>query len=442
MDLKYLMSHFNDMKYTLNFTEDIQNIHFGGASKNALNIIGEGEYTTERKGYTFLIQSEKEDYLQDRHNNIILVRKDYLGKKLNEITEILQENEKFYDGLLYRISAKEDFKGLIHYIKDYFKSNICILSSGQKLIYNIFDFNKVAKTFPLEVRLNRLTRRYAYFGFESLDEVYEEEVKKMTNLLGPLLYDSIREIVNHGDGFYEVLRNLVQGVFQRSGEKTMDTIDWGLKDDYTVIIAELVGGMYKYQEMFVHGNRFKMDHPMFMYSAIVDQRLVLLMNENFKELKYIKKETLALLEEYKLRYIEAGLKNDLLNLEKIYKIADFLLDEEIVPEQKITDSVFDLVYDMMVIDRDLSVIIPDELDIIVEEDRNYSSELTKTLYYYLAEERSLIKASEQLNVHRNSVVYRINKIEELVSIDFDDYKMRRNLMASLEILKRKYPELF
>ena len=50
------------------------------------------------------------------------------------------------------------------------------------------------------------------------------------------------------------------------------------------------------------------------------------------------------------------------------------------------------------------------------------------------EERSLIKASERLDVHRNSIVYRMNKINELVDLDLDKTEIRSNILAGLEIM--------
>ena len=64
------------------------------------------------------------------------------------------------------------------------------------------------------------------------------------------------------------------------------------------------------------------------------------------------------------------------------------------------------------------------------------TDLLRTLYFYLVEERSLIKASQRLNVHRNSIVYRINKINELVDINLDCYKARKNIISALEIIDR------
>ncbi|MFR4778504.1 MAG: helix-turn-helix domain-containing protein [Finegoldia magna] len=41
-----------------------------------------------------------------------------------------------------------------------------------------------------------------------------------------------------------------------------------------------------------------------------------------------------------------------------------------------------------------------------------------------------------MNVHRNSIVYRINKINELVDINLDCYKARKNIISALEIIDR------
>lgn len=55
---------------------------------------------------------------------------------------------------------------------------------------------------------------------------------------------------------------------------------------------------------------------------------------------------------------------------------------------------------------------------------NYDSEnhteLMKTLYYYIINLKALLKTKDILRIHRNTLVYRINKIQELTNIDLED----------------------
>jgi len=55
----------------------------------------------------------------------------------------------------------------------------------------------------------------------------------------------------------------------------------------------------------------------------------------------------------------------------------------------------------------------------------------------LKNERSLLAASKELYIHRNSVFHRINQIVELFNIDLSNSAFRMRLMLSFEIIRFK-----
>lgn len=69
------------------------------------------------------------------------------------------------------------------------------------------------------------------------------------------------------------------------------------------------------------------------------------------------------------------------------------------------------------------------------QDIEENTDNLETLYIYLRNERSYLKASKIMNLHRNSIVYRINRIQEIAGWDLDDEKMRAYIMFSYELLK-------
>lgn len=83
------------------------------------------------------------------------------------------------------------------------------------------------------------------------------------------------------------------------------------------------------------------------------------------------------------------------------------------------------------------ILIHDELDRILQSDLDNDAELLETLYVFLLNERSLVKTAKQLNVHRNTVVYRINKFNEIVTLDLDDPNTRMHVLLSLLVLNKK-----
>lgn len=63
-------------------------------------------------------------------------------------------------------------------------------------------------------------------------------------------------------------------------------------------------------------------------------------------------------------------------------------------------------------------------------DANKQSEFFDTLYQYLLNERSILLGAEAMHVHRNSFMYRINRIKALLDIDLDDPMLRSYLLLS------------
>ena len=57
------------------------------------------------------------------------------------------------------------------------------------------------------------------------------------------------------------------------------------------------------------------------------------------------------------------------------------------------------------------------------------------LYTYLMNERRTTETAACLHMHRNNVVYRINRIEDMLHISLDDRLTRRNLITTFQMLK-------
>jgi sugar diacid utilization regulator len=69
-----------------------------------------------------------------------------------------------------------------------------------------------------------------------------------------------------------------------------------------------------------------------------------------------------------------------------------------------------------------------------EYDRRRSSDNLRLLYYYLLYERRVSETAKALRMHRNSVLYRISRIEELLEIDLNDLATRKILNVSFVLL--------
>ncbi len=74
----------------------------------------------------------------------------------------------------------------------------------------------------------------------------------------------------------------------------------------------------------------------------------------------------------------------------------------------------------------------DALGPLVEQDRRKQSDLVRTLAGFFAANGNLAKASKALDVHRNTLVYRLERIAELTALDLDDADNRLLLHLALK----------
>ena len=69
----------------------------------------------------------------------------------------------------------------------------------------------------------------------------------------------------------------------------------------------------------------------------------------------------------------------------------------------------------------------------MEYDQQNDTQLSRTLYMYLIHERNCMEAAKAMYIHRNTMVYRLKKIDSMVMIDYDDYEERQYLILSYQL---------
>jgi purine catabolism regulator len=78
---------------------------------------------------------------------------------------------------------------------------------------------------------------------------------------------------------------------------------------------------------------------------------------------------------------------------------------------------------------------------IVDYDREKDAELLDTLKMYYQCGCNLKKVSEEMYTHYNTVIYRMQRIKEIGSIDFNDANTTLNVHIALKILDVLKPDL-
>ncbi len=82
------------------------------------------------------------------------------------------------------------------------------------------------------------------------------------------------------------------------------------------------------------------------------------------------------------------------------------------------------------------------LSVLEEYDRQHESNYLETLECYLKCDRHLAKVAEMMICHRNTVNYRVNKIRDILGLDFNDAEVKFQLTLAINIKNflELYPE--
>lgn len=73
---------------------------------------------------------------------------------------------------------------------------------------------------------------------------------------------------------------------------------------------------------------------------------------------------------------------------------------------------------------------------LLDYDKKHQTDFAHTLRIYLTMERSNVETAKALNLHRNSLSYRLNKLQELLEADLNDADTRLHLMLSFQFLQQ------
>lgn len=86
-------------------------------------------------------------------------------------------------------------------------------------------------------------------------------------------------------------------------------------------------------------------------------------------------------------------------------------------------------------DLGFDTLVDSTLNMLKIYDDKHNSDFYKTLYAYLQNDRNLVHTSKALSIHRNTLVYRLEKIESLLPLTLDDPEYRFRLLFSYKIIE-------
>jgi len=72
---------------------------------------------------------------------------------------------------------------------------------------------------------------------------------------------------------------------------------------------------------------------------------------------------------------------------------------------------------------------------LMRYDIKHGTDLRDFLFTYITNDCSILTTSKQLHIHRNTVMYKLRKIQDILGLDLRDFQLRRELVFSCQVMR-------
>lgn len=300
----------------------------------------------------------------------------------------------------------------------------------------------------------------AYFSFNYFENNTRIAVLSILEIIAPLhssqsiIVDQVAHIIsnvvkkyrNHPTISSDFKRTIVDLMESRRVDPEildfyLKKLGWSLYDGYHIFKIKILensfeNGMSEYtigliKRYFPKNILFNMDH-------LVTVMIINAKNPNFKLKETIEKMRPHMKNQQATISISRYFTN-LMKLPEHYKAMNdlMILGKKLAPEKNIlfhTDFTIAHILSICSRETDIRIFCLPETFILHEYDKSHSTEFFYSVYIYLKLNKSLAAASKVLLIHRNTLVYRIEKASKLTGLDFDDCNLIFHIIFSYEII--------
>ena len=265
----------------------------------------------------------------------------------------------------------------------------------------------------------------------------------------------IIEVKKAGNAYYlqatnlqKVILDMLDGFMldERVLRRNLLAVHWNMNDEYQLIKVEMsedhvLNGTAKYVELTAH--------KLFPDSILVDLQdafLLVVHRTGNRNIDYIISN--AFYEFLKMQKSKAGISMRYYSFPlsaDAYKLASIALEKGKALSHKealyhYEDYIVTHLIDMCALSINVVSLCNPEATKLYQYDVIHNTEYLKSLYMYILEEKHIAIAAKKLNIHRNTLVYRLGKVSELCTIDLDDSKSRLHVIWSYQVLQYLKPE--
>lgn len=350
---------------------------------------------------------------------------------INILNDIFLNYWEFENSLLKHLNSNTPINEILQYISDSLNIGLCINDpSGKVIISNSPNIDKKIKSYTFRIK-NKSIGSITLLDNQINSKEYQLSIFfYIVDVIGSKLETYFKNIIDANQKLANIIfNNMINRKMLTNDEyEKLAILGWKKESNYVLLLIEnlthafekdlnnLIENSYPNEALFIKFNR---NHIVLLNTHIADKDIFV------SELKHILKD------DNNLKALISSNFNKLEDLNSNYiQLSNMIrhLENGIYDYSK--DKINLLIKSNLINDNFISK----ELIKLKEFDTENDDELLETLYVYLACERSYVKTSELLNLHRNTIVYRINKIEGIINLDLDCIHERLHILLSSLII--------
>ncbi len=283
----------------------------------------------------------------------------------------------------------------------------------------------------LYVKINRVNMRIVYelvcfpSGFAGKEEFFH-----LLHLLSPAL----SELLSSGEDRDVLVRDLMTKLLYPSGDENLvlsrlEQLHWGMDNQYRIYYTE---------EKEALTARLRNEFSKVTRSnTILEIGTSTVLVINLSQGKLDEARLDRIVRHGDTRFVESNPLRGLKDFHAVYNACRNVYQAS-TQKDVITmkSGYYDLVYEKLKESVNVRTLLHPSVLSLYQQDMDDRSDNLETLYIYLLHERSYLKASKLMNLHRNSIVYRVGRVQEMFPMDLDDETVRNYILFSYEMLKR------
>lgn len=301
-------------------------------------------------------------------------------------------------------------------------------------------FYKFVESFPYKVLLRNLHRQDAHIGWVMLWEQRQKISKGQEQLL-ELFAAKVEKWLEHQSA-YDILQktDIFRSLLENRGDKIndsvrlyMNAIGW-MDIDRKVLLYMLPSKVPEFHLKYLE-NMINLHFPL-GYAFIYENAIVAVWNLEKSGQTGIWKALKTELEKISLYAGVSGEFFDLTELPRYYLQGKIALKYGIHYAGAVNHiNDYMEAYVRETLRSHICVdLYSDKISVLQKYDKKHDTEYVQTLYEYLRHERNQTETAEYLHVHRNTLLKRLARIDELTELNLSDVNVRFQLWVSFMML--------